>query len=476
MEKAKTGILMLLGIVVGLTARTGSVTTCYADEIKAEKGQAKESLFEFDDGWWRVCEGKREARITQCAFYVSMFAMNYLDVPCDPLLVSESLPPSSHGVSLDKIQRVLQAHGLNAEGRKGVHLEDLLHLPDGACAILALPIPSGGDHFFAIASGESGVYCADVPRQAVVLDKIDEESRSDIEKKLAARQGMVLLVRRRSEDTSLSESIRISPERSDLGEFLVAPTSSSVKAVRTEIRFTNTSSRPIAVAVKTSCGCVGKMTWKNRIVDAGDTERLTIEILPSAWGVRKRAEDILVVFPDASKKVVSLLGTGHAGQGTRSLHLTSSKEVRVQIADRDARTYEGTIEAGVFASPDIASKLEIESNVAWIQPVIEAVKPGAANIGLQQKSHRVLCTVHGSEKVLDELCGHNNSILGLVTVTAKSGGQQVQISVILSRNPLLCVEPNIVSIADKEVSKAIRNTRDERFSFSSFQIDRNRKS
>ncbi len=453
-RKRGGGSLMLIGIVAG-SALAGGSLPCLAQEAKQQEGQPEETLFEFDDGWWRVNDGRREARITQCAFYVTVFALNYLDVSCDPVLVSKNLPPSAHGVSLDRIQRVLRAHGLEAEGRKGVRFRDLLNLRNGECAILALSVPKVGDHYFVVAKGEQGLFCADVPRHVTFWEKMSDEVKADIEQRLAERQGIVLLVHRRSEEVHLSQSIRISSERVDLGEFLVDPASSAEEALQPEITFTNTSSQPVAVSLKVSCGCLGRMSWRNKIIDAGDEERLTINIPPSAWGVGRRAERVLVVFPDSSKRTFSIIGTGHAGQGTKSLHLTSSKEVRLQIAGKDARTYEATTEMGVFASPDISNKLEVESNVAWIQPVIEPVRSEVVNTGPRQESHKVLCTVRGSEGVLDELCRNNNSISGLVTVTAQPSELQVQFSVTLSRKPLLCVEPSIVSITDKGVSETI---------------------
>lgn len=446
---------MVLWILAAIALASRSLP-CQAEEVKRQERQPNETFFEFDDGWWRVCDGRREARITQCAFYVTVFVLNYLDVSCDPILVSENLPASLRGVSLDRIQRVLQAHGLQAEGRKGVRLSDLLKLRDDECAILALPVPKVGDHYFVIANGEEGLYCADVPNRVSYFDEMTEEAKADIEQRLAARQGIILLARRGSVAAPLSQSISVSSERVNLGDFLVKPVGLAKEAISRNVVFKNTSSRPVAVSLKTSCGCIAGMTWRNKIIDAGSEETLTISVSPTVWGVGRRAETVLVVLPDSSHKAFSIVGTGHGGQGTKLLHLTSSKELRLQVAGSDARTYETTAEIGVFASPDISSGLKVESNAAWIRPTIKPSMSKATNLDLQRETHRVLCTVHGSEEVLDELCRNDNSISALVTVTAKPNGPQAQFSVALTRKPLLRVEPNIVTIANGQSSKTVR--------------------
>ena len=448
----KSSSLLIILIVPNLIAWS---TACRAENAKMPKESAREEAFVFDNGWWRVSDGIREARITQCAFYVTTFTLNYFNIPCNPVFISENLPPSPRGVSLDKIQRLLQAHGLDAEGRKNVRLEDLLHLPAGACAIVALPIPRAGDHYFVIGRSEEGLFCADVPWHVVFLDKISKSGQADLEKKLAERQGVVLLVRRHSESVDFSRAIHISPEQADLGDFPVICGGTVPKKFRPEITFSNTSSRPVAVSIKTSCGCVGNMTWKNKIIDVGSREKLVIEISPTAWGIEKHREEIAVIFPDSTQKILSITGAGYAGEGTKSFHLVSPKELTFQIHEEDARTYRKNFQVEVVASPGVADSLQAESSVSWLRPSTAPVLGNAETVTPQSDSRRIIFTIAGSDKLLNELCEYDNTVSGLITITAKPSGLQTRCSILLKREPRISAAPRIVYLDRNNITTTV---------------------
>ncbi|HEY1601861.1 MAG TPA: hypothetical protein VGG64_19825 [Pirellulales bacterium] len=396
--------------------------------------------FQFDNGWWRDHDGRFEARITQCSFYATGLTMTILGVPYNPVLVSENLVPSVEGVPLNSLQRVLTAYGLVAEGRRDVSIRDLRRIRSGMVAIFALPI-SGGDHYYVLSRNQKGVYLADVPRGVTYLDDVSADEIAKIDGALAARHGIVLFAYRGVASRS-SETVEIRPASIDLGEFGVGGEASSSKSVESTISLQNNSDVPVAVEMYSSCGCLGRLSWQRKIIDANSAEPLTISTSRGDWPQGRRVQYLLAQFSDGRSKRISIFGTRHDGHGSPSMHVSSARETEMRITDRDVDAPQYKTDLGLFVAQELRDGLEVESSMKAVEASIQEVsEESAASSPTSGESHRVVCVLERSKELTENLLSHDNELHALITVRANEVRREAQFRLAITREARIEFSP-----------------------------------
>jgi len=456
--------LVCFSFVVLLQSLWIALQFAQGDEVAGVVSGYESEHFEFDNGWWRLNElGQREARISQCGFYSSLFVLEYFERSFSPLLVSENLPVSEHGVALDRIQNLLQAHGLKTTGRKNVTFADLKRISVDTVAIVAIPDIQEAAHYYVVAPTKKGAALIDTPFGVALLNEIAPPTLKDLDERLASQGGIVLFVQPIviKNSPKIAESIYVSPTEQDLGEFLVDVDLETTEPFRPRFEIQNTSAVPVAIEIQTSCGCVGKTNWKTRIIDAKGKETLEFEVSPRSWINGKKTEVVLLKFPDASQKFISITGTGHGGEGSATMKLENPSALVFDIGNEDARGYSKKLTKDVLLSSSNADSLSIKTNVSWLKATIvaHADLPNADN----ERICSIDCDVTISDKEIEDLCDNDNALHGKVTVTGEPSGLQVQFDVIVRRAPLIGAVPNTFSLAKGQrgelMISACENTR-----------------
>jgi hypothetical protein len=427
---------------------------------KFMKQQSAENHFEFDNGWWRLNESKkREARISQCGFYSSLFILEYFEKQFNPLLVCENLPVSDAGVAVDTIQKLLQAHGLKTIGRKNVTFADLKGISNNnTVAIVAVPNFHDTAHYYVVAPTNKGIALIDAPFAVTLFEEIDSLTLKELDTRLASQGGIVLFVQndKVKNVSKIAEHISVSPMEHNLGEFLIDVDPATTEPFRPRFEIQNTSVTPIAVEIQTSCGCVGKTNWKSKIIDAKSKETLEFEISPRSWINDKKTEVILLKFPDASQKFISITGTGHGGEGSPGMKLEDPSVLVFNIGFDDARGFTKKLARDVVLPSNNTDTLSVETNVSWIKTAI-TVPTDTINSD-KKRICPVECEVTVSDEEITALCENDNILYGKITVTAEPSKMQVQFDVALRRNPLIVVTPDILYLVQDQKDNVIIST------------------
>jgi hypothetical protein len=162
--------------------------------------------------------------ISQCGFYSTVFILDYFEKPFNPVFVSEKLPVTDIGISLNTINKLLQAYGLTTTGRKNVKITDLKYIPSDTIALVAIPNKGDTAHYYVVAPTKKGTVLIDVPFGVALVNDIPSHEINMLEERLVSQGGVVLFVKSpaKKQTSTTADTISISPAEHNLGEFLIS--------------------------------------------------------------------------------------------------------------------------------------------------------------------------------------------------------------------------------------------------------------
>lgn len=318
--------------------------------------ESPDSLVAWSDDTWQIT-GDRNLRITQCGFNTCVALLELFERQYTPTLVSLELRPTTNGIRMGDLRRVLAAHGLNAIGRTDVTPEELIQaVRDHSAIIVALPGRESwqpGHYVFLIAKGDR-VFSADPPFHFT-------EITADTLKKVAKKFTCLIVNSRpkRSAIETQSAAIRLEPQViSKQWESLEA---AGVQHETVEVRIHNTSKDPVAIAgVQSGCGCATS-SLDSAIVDGESYSTLPVQISVAAFASKGRTVELLVSFADGSQSVLRIVSEHASSSGPVDRQLSETADIFISPCET-AASVTVAVKRPTFAYAD---GTEIVSNVSW---------------------------------------------------------------------------------------------------------------
>lgn len=219
------------------------------------------------------------SRVSRCGRRATYFALEYLSVDYDPLLVDDGLPYHVDGASLAEIANVLEAYGLQIDLRKGVASRDLPNvITSSRIAIFPVTFQTGANHYFVVCLGSrKQVLVVDPPRGAYPFS--DALSADALEQ----TNGCVLFVSRMKSVSREEIKVAVDPDVVDFGSVEIDGPN-SLNAIHRRVTIRNDGRRSVAISkIVSSCGCA-RSDWRRGILQPGEQKEVVFSLMPSEWG------------------------------------------------------------------------------------------------------------------------------------------------------------------------------------------------
>ncbi|MDR2171947.1 MAG: DUF1573 domain-containing protein [Planctomycetaceae bacterium] len=341
-----------------------------SNEITKEVMPSLQSTVEStSDGIWLINHpNSRRIYAVQCGLDVTLFTLKYFKVDYSLSRVSMGLPLSDKGISLADIQQILIVYGLQADARKKITIKQIASYLNGEyIAIIPLSTAKGINHYYIGMMDDKGiVQLVNVSKGVMPLVSQLPQDNERREKRFVDAGGIVLFVKKnKSKTISISQAIKSTPDKIDLGEFMVdGPNSSDL--IDASFNLINTSDSPVMVSsVQTSCGCT-KLAWEGGIIKAGEKKEVKFSVIPGAWGRGEQKKIARVSFVDGSTIDVPIHGTGQTPVERQRIEL-SQYSANIEIDEEAKDTFRVRL-ARLSSYVRPIQEIKMTSDVSWIEP------------------------------------------------------------------------------------------------------------
>lgn len=368
----------------------------------------------------------------QCGFNVTVFALEYFGVPSySAPLTAAALEATREGISLARIQTVLEAHGLKVEARQKVKLADMPSgLRRGALAITAVrrgTKETPYHHYLIVMRHvERGPVVVDVLAAVRPLDKVIAETNED------SQTGMVLFVQSSNKDATNQarerSPLKISPEKMDLGSFALRGPEASLPW-KQKFAVENTSKLPVMVTrVASSCGCVTAIDWKGGILNPGERREVKFAVVRAAWGLGgPETRHITLSFADGHEQEMAISGNAVKSKDAHRPIQISCTALRIDWA-RLSQGKNVLEKSAAVGFDNGADSIEVRSDVPWLAGEVKrsSERDGFVNVHIIKASNLLL---------------ENREVQGALRISSAKDQPGATIKVTLFRNDFFQIRP-----------------------------------
>jgi hypothetical protein len=330
-----------------------------------------------DDAYAITFSDGQRIYTSQCGLNVTVFLLELFKLDYDLNETAARLKPDADGISLASIQEALQAHGLDAQPRRGLSLRDLRG-PLKAGMVAVIPIKAGPDrkerhYVIALYQRGRGDVLVDVPRAVGPL--FQNLAAEDLSEPVA------LFVRPAEETNRLAARVEIIPSSLDLGVFALSEPGGQNPVDRV-FKLKNKSQGPVVLHLDPSCGCM-LPDWTGGYLEKNETREVRLRTSPGSWGIGRYVRPIYVSFPDHSDLRVDVIAEAVAAETLQKLALsqTSFSVDCTHLADEAVIERQAEIEfTGGPPKP-----LSVRSSADWLEAFIAAAPGGNARLTLRAR-------------------------------------------------------------------------------------------
>jgi len=368
--------------------------------------------------------------VSRCGVDVCCFAFEYFGLKYNSNLITEGLNLTDEGASVESVDTMLRAHGLQTDVRQDVTISGLKSsLLGGNLAIFLLKNAPDRFHYYVAMLDQKGQ-----PVIVNVLHNIRPFDEVMTDKKFAQARGLVIFTSRREDKTPLSKVVSVSPEQVDLGTVRID--TEGTPAINTKVTLHNGSQSPVMIyQIATSCGCA-KPEWDGGILHPNQDLVLPFRMVRALLGAGTIKKQAFLLFPDDTMTEIKIVGTGETPQLIQGLIVTPEK-FRLDLSDPQLLSQETLkVQATITGTEEVISKLSARSDNAWLHPIIKPLKADSAALEIE---------IRRDAPEIRQLGERSMEIEGHVLVTSDKDAPPIPVSITLLEKPLL-VDPSFATV------------------------------